>query len=104
MEVTQWDKKDETMRGRRRKGKELVHTELPSNYKIAKINHKIQPAYRRYHKVKAERPTNRRIFLAFTTNHMVAQNNAMYIPCSRVDSPAERKLHGDFAAPFEMPL
>lgn len=58
----------------------------------------------------AGRPANRRIFLAFTTNH-VATLRTPYapsrIPLARVraDSPAERKLHSDFAAaPFEMPL
>lgn len=57
----------------------------------------------------AGRPANRRIFLAFTTNH-VATENARYLSAlflsqqpqlplftARIFLARERKLHGDFA-------
>lgn len=61
----------------------------------------------------AGRPADRRIFLAFTTNHVATRRTSSDIyafPSPRAYGPrgwilpAERKLHGDFAPPFEMPL
>lgn len=58
-------------------------------------------------------PADRRIFLAFTTNHVATRRTSSGIRVSLPSReygprgwilPAERKLHGDFAPPFEMPL
>lgn len=58
----------------------------------------------------AGRPADRRIFLAFTTNHVATRRTYTRFPPlarvrpARVDSPRGKKLHSDFAPPFEMPL
>lgn len=103
-------KRKKRRRRARRTREKRSSTGLRGNYKIAKINHKIRPAYRRYHKASRTTGRSAHIFGVYdqsprrtSSGICVSLPSREYGPRGWI-LPAERKLHGDFAPPFEMPL